>query len=80
MLAERTALEEGLYQRARLQSKYSSEETQRPLINLLWSLFALDRQFNYAAGLPSTLDENDIDLPRPVSPLALRISHTLMIP
>jgi hypothetical protein len=67
MLAVRTAVEEGLYHRDTLVSEISDIEERQVVTRQLWSLFALDRQFNFAAGLPCLLDPSDIDLPNPVS-------------
>lgn len=66
MLAVRTAVEEGLYRKDTLLVKIPDEEERQAAIRQLWSLFALDRQFNFAAGLPCLLDPDDIDLPSPV--------------
>lgn len=66
MLAVRTAVEEGLYHRDTLLVKDPDEEERRAAIQQLWSLFALDRQFNFAAGLPCLLEPDDIDPPKPV--------------
>ena len=66
MIASRSAVEEGLYRKETLSSKYPSQSERTPIINLLWSIFCLDMQFNYAAGLPNLLNEDDVDLPPPV--------------
>lgn len=66
MLAVRTAVEEGLYRHETLRSKVPDHDKRQAIIRQLWSLFALDRQFNFAAGLPCLLNMDDIDLPSPV--------------
>lgn len=66
MLAARSAVEEGLYRKETLLVKIRGERERQAAIRQLWSLFALDRQFNFAAGLPCLLDPDDIDLPSPV--------------
>lgn len=66
MIASRTAVEEGLYHKETLAAKYPSQSERNLVSNLLWSIFCLDMQFNYAAGLPNVLNEDHIDLPPPV--------------
>src|SRR6202012_2203002 len=50
------------------------------VIRQLWSLFVLDRQFNFAAGLPHQLHDSDVDLPAPVDApyLAAMASYVIM--
>ena len=67
MIASRTAVEEGLYRKETLSAKYPSQSDRNSVINTLWSIFCLDMQFNYAAGLPNLLNEDDVDLPPPVN-------------
>ena len=67
MLAARTAVEEGLYHKEKLIAKVPEEQERQWIIRLLWSLFVLDRQLNFAAGLPHHLSDADVDLPQPVS-------------
>lgn len=66
MIASRTAVEEGLYRRETLTIKYPYQSERDSVLNVLWSIFILDMQFNYAAGLPNLLNENHVDLPSPV--------------
>lgn len=69
MIAVRTATEEGLYHREKLRTMSLEDDERQSVTRLLWSLFVLDRQFNFSAGLPLHLNEEDVDLPQPVSPL-----------
>ena len=66
LIASRTAMEEGLYRKEKLRAVYPDETEQKSVVNLLWSIFCLDFQFNYAAGLPSMINDNHVDLPPPV--------------
>ena len=66
LIASRTAMEEGLYRKEKLRAVYPEDTEQKSVANLLWSIFSLDFQFNYAAGLPSMINDRDIDLPPPV--------------
>lgn len=67
MLAARTAVEEGLYRKEKLAAEIPDQKEREAVVNLLWSLFVLDRQFNFAAGWPHQLSDSDVDLPAPVS-------------
>ena len=67
MVAARTAVEEGLYRKEKLAARIPDERERQSVARVLWSLFVLDRQFNFAAGLPHHLGDNDVDLPLPVS-------------
>lgn len=67
MFAARTAVEEGLYRSDKLMARIPDQEDQKTVICCLWSLFVLDRQFNFTAGLPYQLGDSDIDLPAPAS-------------
>ncbi|KIW31885.1 uncharacterized protein PV07_03473 [Cladophialophora immunda] len=66
MYAARTAVEEGLYRMEKLMVIVPDEKERQVVIRQLWSLFVLDRQFNFAAGLPHHLNDGDVDLPAPV--------------
>ncbi|EXJ71790.1 uncharacterized protein A1O5_05600 [Cladophialophora psammophila CBS 110553] len=68
MYAARTAVEEGLYRIEKLSVIVPDEKERQAIIRQLWSLFVLDRQFNFAAGLPHHLNDGDVDLPPPASP------------
>lgn len=67
MHAARTALEEGLFRIEKLKLRCPDQTEREGVIRQLWTLFVLDRQFNFAAGLPHLLKEYDVDLPAPVS-------------
>lgn len=69
MFAARTAVEQGLYRKEKLTASIPDQQQRESTIRLLWGLLVLDRQFNFAAGLPHHLSESDIDLPLPVSPI-----------
>jgi hypothetical protein len=80
MYAARTAVEEGLYRIETLTAKVPDQKERQAVIRQLWSLFALDRQFNFAAGLPHHLNDRDVDLPAPVEApyLAAMVSYVIM--
>ncbi|KIW95125.1 uncharacterized protein Z519_03709 [Cladophialophora bantiana CBS 173.52] len=61
MYAARTAVEEGLYRIEKLSVIVPDEKERQAIIRQLWSLFVLDRQFNFAAGLPHHLNDSDVD-------------------
>ncbi|KAJ9642718.1 hypothetical protein H2204_002366 [Knufia peltigerae] len=65
MFALRTASEEGLFQKDALVTKYSDHKTRATIIHHLWGLYFLDRQLNFAAGLPKHVSDEDVDLPPP---------------
>lgn len=67
MVAARTAIEKGLYRKEKLAMIVPDLNERQEVINLLWSLLVLDRQFNFAAGLPHHIGDSDVDLPAPVS-------------
>lgn len=67
MFALRTASEEGLFQKDALVTKYSDHKTRATIIHHLWGLYFMDRQLNFAAGLPKHVSDEDVDLPPPVS-------------
>ncbi|OAP60836.1 hypothetical protein AYL99_05838 [Fonsecaea erecta] len=79
MYAARTAIEEGLYRIEKLSVIIPNERERQAVIRQLWSLFVLDRQFNFAAGLPHHLNDNDVDLPTPVGDgyLAAMVSYVI---
>ncbi len=66
MLAARTAIEEGLFHHDKLVATIEDKDERQAIVRLLWSLFVLDRQFNYAAGLPHQLSDEDVDLPEAI--------------
>jgi hypothetical protein len=80
MFAARTAVEEGLSRIERLTAKCPDEEERQSIIRQLWSLFVLDHQLNFAAGLPQHLQDDDVDLPRPVDApyLAAMVNYVIM--
>ncbi|OAL20031.1 hypothetical protein AYO22_09181 [Fonsecaea multimorphosa] len=79
MYAARTAVEEGLYRIEKLSAIVPDEKERQAVIRQLWSLFVLDRQFNFAAGLPHHLNDSDVDLPTPVDDgyLAAMVSYVI---
>ncbi|OCT51551.1 fungal specific transcription factor [Cladophialophora carrionii] len=80
MYAARTAVEEGLYRIETLTAKVPDQKERQAVVRQLWSLFVLDRQFNFAAGLPHHLNDRDVDLPAPVEApyLAAMVSYVIM--
>ncbi|KIW85814.1 hypothetical protein Z517_01206 [Fonsecaea pedrosoi CBS 271.37] len=79
MYAARTAVEEGLYRIEKLSVLVPDEKERQAIIRQLWSLFVLDRQLNFAAGLPHHLGDSDVDLPPPVGDgyLAAMVSYVI---
>ncbi|KIW67102.1 hypothetical protein PV04_06375 [Phialophora macrospora] len=80
MYAARTAVEEGLYRIETLTAKVPDQKERQAVIRQLWSLVVLDRQFNFAAGLPHHLNDRDVDLPAPIEApyLAAMVSYVIM--
>ncbi|KIV80572.1 hypothetical protein PV11_08065 [Exophiala sideris] len=80
MFAARTAVEQGLYRREKLVNSIPNQQQRESTIRLLWSLFVLDRQFNFAAGLPQHLSDSDIDLPLPIdAPYLTAMCHYVIL-
>lgn len=68
-LIARSCLEKGL-QTHQTYTQYFKDDTQRTsAMNLFWIIYALDKQWSFATGQPSTIHESIIDptLPKPVS-------------
>ncbi|KAI1610668.1 hypothetical protein EDD36DRAFT_331376 [Exophiala viscosa] len=80
MFAARTAVEQGLYRREKVVNSIPNQQQRESTIRLLWSLFVLDRQFNFAAGLPQHLNDSDVDLPLPIdAPYLTAMSHYVIL-
>ena len=66
LVGARRAMEDGLYQYDELERRIKDEKSRKDIVNVLWSLFVLHRQFDYATGVASFISDNDIDLPEAV--------------
>ena len=80
ILAARTAIEQGLYRIETLTSIVPDQKERQVIIRQLRSLFALERQFNFAASLPQHINEGDVDLTPPIDApyLAAMVNYVIM--
>ncbi|KAI3110786.1 transcriptional regulator family: Fungal Specific TF [Penicillium roqueforti] len=62
-IGSRTIIESGLHRKKVLSHYFPRPEEQKEITTLLYTSFVLDRQINFAAGLPFTFRDNDIDIP-----------------
>lgn len=65
-IGSRTIIESGLHRKKVLSDYFPRPEEQKEITTLLYTSFVLDRQINFAAGLPFTFRDNDIDIPEVV--------------
>lgn len=65
-IVARMTLESGLQNREVLFHTFPDKETRNKAITVLWTIFIFDRQFAFAAGLPQTMQDSDMDVPTPV--------------
>ncbi|KAJ5117386.1 transcriptional regulator family: Fungal Specific TF [Penicillium atrosanguineum] len=62
-IGSRTIIESGLHRKQILSHCFSRPEEQKEITTILYTTFVLDRQINFAAGLPFTFRDNDVDIP-----------------
>lgn len=65
-IGSRTVIESGLHRKQVLSHCFPRSEERNDITIMLYSTFVLDRQINFAAGLPFTFRDNDIDIPEVV--------------
>jgi hypothetical protein len=65
-IASRLIIEAGLHRKQILLHRFPENRERRKVITVLYTSIILDRQLNFAAGLPFTLKDTDIDIPEVV--------------
>ena len=65
-IGSRTIIESGLHRKKILSHYFPRPEEQKEITTILYTTFVLDRQINFAAGLPFTFRDNDVDIPEVV--------------
>lgn len=66
-VASRIAIEAGLHRKQVIMQRFPESNERKMVVILMYTLTIIDRQLNFNSGLPITMQDTELDIPRSVS-------------